>query len=131
MLAAACTVVAGVLGGHLLVALLVAGLIVSGLVFERLIAGCRAAIGLPRPGRAGVPHSPYRPRCGLGDGNRGLVRAADRLDADPAGVQHASATFDQLSSPRAFRGAALRPGDSTVISWPASFIACSRDSAAM
>jgi hypothetical protein len=43
MLAAACTVVAGVLGGHLLVALLVAGLIVSGLVFERLIAGCRAA----------------------------------------------------------------------------------------
>jgi hypothetical protein len=43
LLAAVCTVAAGGLTGHPLVALLVAGLIVSGLMFERLIAGCRAA----------------------------------------------------------------------------------------
>ena len=91
MLAAACTVVAGVLAGHLLVALLVAGLIVSGLVFERLIAGCRAASVYRDPAALAFPILHTRPRCGLGDGNRGLVRAADRLHAHAAGVQHASA----------------------------------------
>jgi len=43
MLAAACTSLAGVVSGHLPAALFVGALIVSGLVFERLIAGCRAA----------------------------------------------------------------------------------------
>ena len=73
---------------------LVAGLLVSGLVFERLIAGCRAAFDYRDAGGAGLSGPAHRSRCGLGGGHRRLVRAADRLDADAAGVQHASATFE-------------------------------------
>jgi hypothetical protein len=43
MLVAASVTVVGLLTGHLLAALAIAGLLLSGLVFERLIAGCRAA----------------------------------------------------------------------------------------
>jgi glycosyltransferase involved in cell wall biosynthesis len=43
MLVAVSVMVVGMLSGHLLAALAIAGLLVSGLVFERLIAGCRAA----------------------------------------------------------------------------------------
>jgi hypothetical protein len=44
MLAALCALAVGVLSGRIVAASFVAGLTVSGLVFERLIAGCRAAV---------------------------------------------------------------------------------------
>jgi mycofactocin glycosyltransferase len=55
MLVAACTVVTGALAGRALVALSVAALIVSGLAFERLVAGCRAALVYRDPAALAFP----------------------------------------------------------------------------